>query len=352
MSELRVPLPLMLTLESVVEFSHALYRLPTAPHYRFVPDGLQHCPPFGMLLTAACIRQFTESVQTRDASVVVDIRVDELNAFASHMGFWQACGISKGKAPGEARGSDIYLPLTLLRRPELEDDPANRGYRLPQILNRESDRLTDILVQSDEGPLNSTLSYSLRELFRNAFEHAGVDGVWYAAQCWPSKNSGQGLVELAVLDEGVGIMNSLKTNPAYAQVPSVPQAILWAMKLGVTRAVEPSKLTFDNFLLGERSPTISMAVWDNAGWGLYVLTEVARAAGSIFIVSNGVGLFRERNRIHTFDVHFQGTAIRVLLNPVTLGDLLHRVLAKSAREDKPSRLTPSMIQRFGTSNYG
>jgi nitrate/nitrite-specific signal transduction histidine kinase len=51
--------------------------------------------------------------------------------------------------------------------------------------------------------------YSLAEILRNFLEHSQAQELWYAAQYWQSRN----WVELATLDEGIGIRRSLARKP-------------------------------------------------------------------------------------------------------------------------------------------
>lgn len=67
--------------------------------------------PFGMLIVSQAICQFKARVP--QATIVpMNLPNNEIESYAAHMGFFQACGVDLGKQPGEAKGSPTYLPIT------------------------------------------------------------------------------------------------------------------------------------------------------------------------------------------------------------------------------------------------
>lgn len=66
-----------------------------------------------------------------------------------------------------------------------------------------------MLCGSDSGAVFDTLTYSVRELMRNVVEHSEAKQFGICAQYWPTK----GRVEVAILDRGIGLRESLKNNP-------------------------------------------------------------------------------------------------------------------------------------------
>ena len=80
--------------------------------------------PFGMLYIAFAINNFMAKYPK---AVCKPINYEE-RWYASHMGYFQACGFEIGKLPGQARGSDTYLPITILSVSILRDQ-AKREMR-------------------------------------------------------------------------------------------------------------------------------------------------------------------------------------------------------------------------------
>lgn len=284
-----VIIPQQLSIKNSLEFARGL-SIVSLGETEYVVDArlLRHCPPFGMLFTSAAMRQYRKRAQVSNSVAGFSIVGTSGKSYPAHMGYWRSFGVPVGNEAGEAPGGVNYLPVSRLHRDELESRSESKGLRLANVLDREASRLAEVLAQNAHESIESTLSYSLRELFRSVFEHSECRELWYCAQHWPTKD----LVELAVLDEGRGIFGSLTTNPKYAFIPSEIQAIIWSMKRDVTRAVAPAKLDFDERLLGEKGKTISSDVWNNSGWGLYVLSQLALHAGSILVVSNNAAIFQ------------------------------------------------------------
>lgn len=317
---------------------------------------VQHAPPFGMLLVGSCIRRYRGAVfsahwkpappsGSRDrinyehTKATVEITPNNSNSYLSHMGFWKSMGVELGKDPGEARGSDRYLPVSYLDLSDVKSDAAKWSKEIGDVLYDRADKLSEILSRQTDGAIQVTLAYAIRELFRNVFEHSTANRIWYSAQYWPSIDK----VELGVLDEGCGVMTSLSRNPAVA-VGTEVQAIRRATERGVSGVIPKPALVS---LSGESSESR----WTNAGWGLFVLKKLAECAGSLLVISNQAAMSFKSDSIRTFSVDHRGTGIRLILHPSRLDGLLRQILAESIESDPPSRLTPSMLERLSQSYW-
>lgn len=108
--------------------------------------------------------------------------------------------------PGEANGSNNYIPITPIVIDELQKEEIQRGNYmvLGDVVEKESGRLARI-VDRGNGELHKLLTYLIREIIRNTPEHAETDTVWVCGQYWPSYE----LAEIAIADEGIGIYNSI-----------------------------------------------------------------------------------------------------------------------------------------------
>lgn len=333
MDLLRVTLPQRLTMRDVMPFTRKLDALPAADIYEVDCSLVQHAPPFGMLILAAAIRQWRARCVTSKffASGTAE------NSYVSHMGFWRACGIPTGNAPGQARGSDRYLPISTLAASKIRQEASSKSIGTSRVVADLCDELAEIIVQDDKLELiEQAIAYALREMIRNIVDHSHAETIWYSAQYWPTKD----LVELAVLDEGRGFLSSLRENPDI-EVSSEVQAVIQSTLRGVSR-VNPQKQVPRGMWAGyggDRS--------ENAGLGLFVLRTVAESAGSLVVVSNDTCvLFEQEQSISAFDSALVGSAVRLLLKPSQLGDLLHQTLRELGDTDLPSRMTPSMMLRI------
>ena len=328
-----IRLPRSLSLQYAVQFAKELWSASGYNSYHFECAALEHCPPFGLLYTSSTIRTFRDAHpgSTFTASGLI-------NDYAAHMGFWKSCGIPFGKSPNEARGNDRYTPINTITREQISN-PA-RGIPLAMIdeMDDQAGDIASILTQDYDSVFHTTIQYSIRELFRNTIDHSESDTIWYCAQYWPTKD----LVELAVLDNGIGIQSSLEKNPEIAFANEI-QSIMRATERGVTSInliATPVPGMWPGY--GESENL-------NAGWGLYVLRRIAEEVdgGSLVVVSGNSCVKFELNRTTSFDAIHIGTGVRILLNPSKLGDTLLRILAATLDDSGrlPSKLTPSMMAR-------
>ena len=117
--------------------------------------------PFGMLMVGAAIRQF--KCRNPDAKRYCHIEgVGSSYKYAGHMGFFKSVSksIPLAKAPGEASGSEKYVPITsidlsVIRRRALRD-------KIPvqQQIQTTAQNLSNVLAQGNES-LRQTLTYVL-----------------------------------------------------------------------------------------------------------------------------------------------------------------------------------------------
>ncbi|MFO0861035.1 MAG: hypothetical protein U0570_10790 [Phycisphaerales bacterium] len=320
--------PAKLTLERTLCFAAALSELPAARNYLFDATELAFASPFGMLLAATALRRFSEAAKARNATTVcIPSRAEGLD-YLSHMGFWKSFGAQLGKKPGDARGGEGYIPIRQLKTGELRGGTPIYGHAEPEsaadAAERHAHDATDVLLQGAKGALRTTVGYAIRELFRNVFDHSRSPMLWYCGQYWPSQDR----VEIAILDEGRGILASLRDNPNIA-VSSEGDAIKLATQQGVS---------------GVQAATNPNC--PNSGDGLFVLRRVADHAGNFFILSNSEGVYFEGFKTADYSTVFAGTAIRIELRPSLLksgilSDTLNKLEGK-----KPSRLTPSRLARL------
>lgn len=141
--------------------------------------------------------------------------------------------------PGEASGSTSYIPLTKIDIAELTHNAFEKGDLADQgdIIELEAKRLSRVLSQG-EVEFEKLLQYLLREAIRNIPEHAGTSEGWLCGQYWHNRN----LAEIAILDEGIGIYNSLSRNRVHRNyITTNEDALRWALKPGVSTAFQPAR---------------------------------------------------------------------------------------------------------------
>lgn len=277
--------------------------------------------PFGMLYMAIALRQWRNlypAVQFY-ASIGNGQAVD----YAGHMGFFQTISerILIGKAPGEAYGNDNYVPITKLNIEDMRTTAIKQQRYLEDgdLVEIEAKRLATVLTQDFNG-LN-LLTYVLRELIRNVPEHSGTNTIWICGQHWKT-----GEAEIAIIDEGMGVRNSLELSPSHRPyITSDEEALKLAIKPGVSQA----------FKLGGKQQ--SSDVWANSGFGLYTVSNLVQVLGGSFCLASGSQFIKvdEEGRISSGDTWFGGTAVKVTVKKISAknSDALVQELVKKGEAE-------------------
>lgn len=268
--------------------------------------------PFGMLMVSQAIRQY----KNHNAAVIMaptNLPGNDIESYAAHMGFFDACGMNIEKPFGNARGGMTYLPITQVTNPGLLHG------RDIEILSL---KLAQQLTRQNSGALVETLKYSFTEIIRNVAEHAQSPDYWYCAQYWDSK----GIAEIALLDCGRGLFTSLSQNP-YLRPHLVDHrsAVKYALMPGISGAMWQGKPQRDD------------DVWQNSGFGLYMNYRICAEGGNFFIASGDTGLFCEKDSEHQYtSYHLPGVALRLRMRTETLENYEqryhHTFLAEGERE--------------------
>jgi len=290
---LQVKIPQNLSLTNALNFCNRLWDLEHSDEYAFDFANLGRVEPFTMVYVANELKRFRD---TKPKSKFTALN-HKNKSYAAHMGFFRAFGLKFGKEPGEAAGSDNYLPLTILNVAELQKEAADSYDHVGNVIEAKSEQIAKILTLQDSGDLVDTLTFSIREILRNVVEHSGSEIIEYCAQYWPTKN----LVEFAVLDTGNGIMHGLSTNP-YLNINDERDALHLAMLPGVSGKMYKGikKRRHDE--------------WQNSGFGLYMTSRICRNGGDFFIVSNDKSIFLDRTSKKDLKCKYKGTALRLRID--------------------------------------
>lgn len=250
--------------------------------------------PFGMVIVSQTVRQLRKRLP--DVIIVpVSLPDNDLESYAAHMGFFEACGIALGKEPGQAKGSPTYLPITKIENP---------SYLHGSEIEQRSLELAQKLTQQQGGALVKTLQYSFTEIIRNVAEHAQSPDYWYCAQYWPSR----GEAEVALIDSGRGLHASLSQNPHLRpHLADHRAAVKFALMPGISGAMWRGKPQHDD------------DVWQNSGFGLYMNYRICTEGGNFFIASGDTGLLCEKDSEHQYTSYtLPGVALRLRMRTETL----------------------------------
>ncbi|CAB3785923.1 hypothetical protein LMG28614_02239 [Paraburkholderia ultramafica] len=326
-----------LDLHGAIDTARGLEALPEAPVYVIDFSALEWTEPFGLLFFARKLRKFADS---RKPSRCRAINYQE-HGYAAHMGFFQSFGLGFGKDPGEALGSTRYVPITSMRIEDLEREAASDYVDVRDTIEARCASLATVLTHSEGGDLQHTLGYSLREIFRNVLEHSQADTIWYAAQYWPTK----GLVELSILDEGIGVRQSLSRNP-HLNIHDDEDALRYALLPGV------SGVAFRG------GPRQRRDEWANSGYGLFMTSQICARGGNFVICSGTSGIMLENGEQKSLAVDIAGTALRLQIHVPeiralneALEDLRKRGTSIAGELRHTVNLTASMSSRMLSKDF-
>jgi hypothetical protein len=292
-----------------LRFIRELDRLRDAPDVCLDFTTVDFARPFGTLLIAECVKEYVtcrkaKRLETHATYHQRPEASEGAAGYLGHVGFFQYIGLQAGKAPGEAKGSQKYVPIQCIERAQLIQMAGQAP--IQEAIEKRSDQLAEVVFPHMTEQL--MMSYCLREVIRNVFEHAQTDTCTVMAQRYSD-----GTAQIAIIDRGIGIYRSLCTAHACR---SVDDALHLALQPGTSRVVGDQT--------GQR--------WDNSGFGLYILSELGRELGNFLVVSNG--RFLQLRPAGKEPVHgnaaFNGTGIKLtvdLVNAAYFPNLLHRIVA-------------------------
>lgn len=252
--------------------------------------------PLPMLIMGTTIRNYRH--QFPEKTFYIDGYSGK--SYAGTMGFFKyiSHSLGIGKLPGEAHGSNNYIPITPIKVDELQKNEIAQGnyMMIGEVIEKEAGRLARIVDRGNQ-ELHKLLTYLIREILRNIPEHAKTNTMWVCGQYWPTFE----LAEIAIADEGIGIYNSIIQNNSHKKyITDNEKALQWALKAGISEAFKPSmkKKSCDE--------------WTNSGFGLYMVNEICKHLnGSFCIISYGNYMLIDNHGIKYGETNFRGTAIRM-----------------------------------------
>lgn len=303
-------------------FSEQLKELESMESVEFNFSGRWKVRPLGMLVIGAIIRNYRTKYPNNDFK----ISGYEDKSYLGTMGFFKYISpqLEIGKFPGESKGSDNYIPITAIKFNELKEDNYKKGNYavMGDLIEKESGRLAKV-ISRDNTELHKLLTYLIREILRNTHEHAKTDTSWICGQYWPSYNE----AEIGIIDEGIGIFESLALNAAHKKyITDNKSALQWALKAGISESFRPSKKDGGN---GE---------WANSGYGLYMASEICKYLhGSFLLMSYGNYILIEDGKTQMGETSFEGTAIRMFIptnNINNAKDIISHIANKGENESR------------------
>lgn len=191
----------------------------------------------------------------------------------------------------------------------MQREAALGGEAIGKVVDGHALRLAKVLAHEEQGDLVETFRYSLCEIIRNVAEHSKSANVVFCAQYWPTKDR----AEIAILDQGVGIYETLKCNP-HLGIENQQHAVNLSLLPGVSGK---------SYRGAKQRPNMSQdkRYWQNSGYGLYMTSRMCRSDGSFFIGSHDSAVFLRRDEKHYPKFEFPGTVVRMVFRPSAIGKI-------------------------------
>ena len=273
-----------------------LETLPPADRYILDFSDLRWVEPFPMLQVVSAVQR---AISDHPGSKFEARGLT--HSYARYMGFFRELGSSVGPERGRVPNHENYLPINALDLSALRGEAGQRGVAVGQIVERHAGQIAKTLVRKDHGPLWETLQYAIREMIRNAAEHSESNRLLYCGQYWPERAK----VEIALLDEGIGIAQSLRANP-HVKAKTDIEALRLSVLPGISGAAY------------EGSAQAGDDKWANSGFGLYVVSELCRRGGDFTVASgNGALQLCGKEYSNLKSIH-SGTGVRLVLETENL----------------------------------
>lgn len=304
MDTITIEVPKQLVFQSSIEFVLKINALTHQGLIQFDFNNLTRIDPFSLLYVSSEIQRCKSRLSK---SIFRAINFGHCT-YEAHMGFFKAFGLDYGKLPGEAKGNKNYIPINIYSTIEIIREAKESRIHPAELLEVKAEGLSRILTRNKECILKDTLTYCLREIFRNVIEHSNAGQFGFCAQYLPSLNR----VYLAIIDRGIGLAAALSNNPTL-QIEDDQDAILKALSPGISGKVFPGQ---------KRKPK---GEWANSGYGLFMTSNICKRGGGFFIASGNAGYYTSENKERFIETPFKGTALNLSIDTSRL-DTLNQML--------------------------
>ena len=332
------------TVGHVMSLMHKFYPFIDTPFVVFDFTGISYAKSIATAVFARELREvlFYRNERRLITKANIKIKTDVTCRYLDHMGFFDFIGVQhkgdlksvrhrieqqiEGRIPIIEYGylyfqrGTGYDPMDGLITYDQAEGSAS------DIIETESVKIVEALFGKIGG--NEVLAYCVRESIRNCYEHSRADKYYVFGQTW---NNGKS--ELVIMDYGDGLLKTLKKK--YPELLDEKSAIIKATEPGVSEADFTGKNRYEN-----------------SGFGLYVLCQLAQRFGRLYIASNGTMVEYGKNG-SVFKMRSKGTMVALQFRKMpddfgaTLGEIIEegRQVAKTGQYPiSPSLLTKQYIK--------
>lgn len=249
---------------------------------------MQHCHPFGLLLLGNAIRR-NRNHYAKSSHRFLDYNGTQGCEFAADIGFFQYAGWEIGRKTSVVDYGVRHIPIKCIKLSDLRKKPSDIR-PLGDLIDEHAGDLAYTLTQDEKSEATKTLQYCLREIIRNTFEHSRTTEIWVCGQYWPSR----GEAEIALLDEGCGILASMRPNKRF-RLKTDSEANKLALQPGASRMVGIKQDPYD--------------VWQNSGYGLFMASALCGLGGYFILGSGKDATLVNTEQQTSYSADIKGTAI-------------------------------------------
>lgn len=314
-------------LNETLKFSKSLNKVIPSDEMIFDFSKMHQFYPLPMLMIGSIIRNYQLNYPSIPFKVTWSDDIGK--GYAGTMGFFKYISekIKIGKMPGEAHGSSNYIPITPIKFNELQKIEVQKGNNITigDLMDKEANKLSKVVARNND-ELHKLLTYLIREIMRNTPEHAKTDKLWICGQYWKSYN----FAEIAILDEGIGIYNSIRQNKFHSEyIKDNLTALEWSLKAGISDTFKPSSKPTGN------------DVWLNSGFGLFMVSEICKhLKGSFCLISYNNYILIDNNGVKTGSTYFKGTAIQIKVpfdEKIHAQDIINKIASEGTKQSRSIR---------------
>lgn len=295
---LEIFIPINITYETAIDFSKKLKRIELSKYKKIIIDVRNfmknngRIEPFASLIILNSLRtllRLAKKYKIEDSIIFLSENKIK-NTYAKSLRFYSCLGIPYGQNPNEDyKGSSNMNFIPIIKMDASEVFKSTDEYKEIKRISRQ----ISTVVSRGNKELFICLEYCITEIIRNVLEHSNSKTLWYTAQYWPTQFGGQ-LVEIGIMDEGIGIHNSLQN-----EVNDEENILKFALIPGCS-----SKPT--THYIDENA--------NHSGFGLYMISEIGKRNGDFIITSNNESLFISRQDIQQVECLITGTLLRLRIH--------------------------------------
>ena len=223
-----IDIPSELNLESSLNFCKSIDKYSGEDKYIYDYKNMGNVEPFGALVIGSKIRRFIDENHNAEREHINF----ESKGYAANIGFFYSVRKEYGKIPDLLKGNNNFIPIKKINIGDSYLECFNNNIEIYEYIEKEvAGHLADVLSRNNDN-LKKCLTYCITEVVRNIYEHSKSKELWYCGQYWPMRD----LVEVAIIDEGVGIFNTLSRNKKLV-VSDDEEALAFALSPGIRRVV-------------------------------------------------------------------------------------------------------------------